>query len=102
MSALQNKLTVPAVAAVLRWVFDPETAVNIVDMGLVYGIALEEASVKIDLTYSTPACPLGEAIAQDIHNRMEEFFGAVEVQLNVVFDPEWHPEMMSKATHDSF
>lgn len=86
----------------LRWVFDPETAVNIVDMGLVYGITIQEASVTIDLTYSTPACPLGEAITEDINSRMKEFFGAVEVKLNVIFDPEWHPDMMSGAARDSF
>jgi metal-sulfur cluster biosynthetic enzyme len=87
--------TIPGIAIALQNVFDPETGFNIVDMGLLYGLEIKESAVSITLTYSSPACPLGEVIEQDIRTQLNEFFGVMDVQLHIVFEPKWSPEMMS-------
>jgi metal-sulfur cluster biosynthetic enzyme len=97
----KDPFNIPGVAMALRNVFDPETGFNIVDMGLVYGLEIDKNTVIITLTYSTPACPLGEVIEQDIRTQVNEFFGIKDIQLRVIFDPAWKPEMMSKVARDS-
>lgn len=87
---------IPGIAIALQNVFDPETGFNIVDMGLLYGLEIRESAVIITLTYSSPACPLGEVIEQDIRTQLNEFFGVTDIQLHVVFDPEWNSGMMSE------
>jgi len=93
--------TIPGIAIALRNVFDPETGFNIVDMGLLYGLEIENNAVIITLTYSSPACPLGEVIQQDIRTQINEFFGVTNIQLRIIFDPQWKPEMMSNAAKDA-
>jgi metal-sulfur cluster biosynthetic enzyme len=93
-------LTIPGVAIALRNVFDPETGFNIVDMGLLYGLEINNDAVTITLTYSSPACPLGAVIEKDIRIQLQEFLGITDVQLRIIFDPKWKPEMMSKVARD--
>ncbi|MDQ3109708.1 MAG: metal-sulfur cluster assembly factor [Bacteroidota bacterium] len=100
MKSAKKEITIPNIAAALRNVFDPEVGFNIVDMGLIYGLEIEEKSVKIKLTYSSPACPLGEVIEQDIRTQLNQFFGVTEIQLHIVFDPQWKPAMMSQVAKD--
>lgn len=89
-------------AAVLRNVFDPETGINIVDMGLVYGIALQNDTVVINLTYSTPACPMGAMIQQELIAQVNEECPELKVEIALTFDPPWNPAMISKVALDSF
>ncbi len=93
--------TIPGVAIALRNVFDPETGFNIVDMGLLYGLEIETTSVIVTLTYSSPACPLGEVIEEDIRIQLKEIFGVTDIQLRIIFEPKWNPEMMSKIARES-
>jgi metal-sulfur cluster biosynthetic enzyme len=95
MKKLKSELTAPNVAAALRWVFDPEMGYNIVDMGLLYGISISQDKLLLTVTFSTPACPLGEVIRQDIREQISGFFGEVYLEINVTFEPGWHPAMMS-------
>lgn len=87
----------------LREVIDPEAGVNIVDLGLVYGIGVTEDAVKIDLTMTSPACPLGDVIVEDVETVLKKSALAgrrIEVQL--VWDPPWEPAMMSEAARKHF
>lgn len=82
----------------LRVVYDPEIGVNIVDLGLVYNIEVQARDVSIDLTMTTPACPLHEVIIQNMRDVLAMAFpnlGRVDVQL--VWEPLWTPDMMSEA-----
>jgi metal-sulfur cluster biosynthetic enzyme len=79
-------------------VYDPEIGVNIVDLGLVYAVNIKEQDVFIDLTMTTPACPLHEVIIRNMKDVLARAFpdlGKVEVEL--VWEPQWTPEMMSEA-----
>lgn len=90
------------VRAALRNVYDPEIGLNIVDLGLVYGVDIDQAGkeVKIDMTLTTPACPAGPMIIEgaqqevlqlrDVHPQLED------VNINLVWTPFWNPSMMSE------
>ena len=77
----------------LREVIDPEIGINIVDLGLVYGLECEDGKVHARLSMTTPACPLGEQIVRDAEERL----GAVadDVSVELVWEPAWGPERMS-------
>lgn len=80
----------------LREVIDPELGINIVDLGLVYGIAIDGARVRIAMTMTTPACPLldylKELVLSAVTSRIPE---VQEVDIDVVWEPPWNPDMMS-------
>lgn len=82
----------------LQAVIDPEVGINIVDLGLVYGIGIVGRRVQITMTMTTPACPLSEQIKADINARLFERCPGVErVEVDIVWDPPWGPEKMSQA-----
>lgn len=90
------------VRAALKNVYDPEIGLNIVDLGLVYGVDVvdEGKNVRVDMTLTTPACPAGPMILEsaqkevlalrDIHPQLEN------AQINLVWTPFWNPSMMSE------
>jgi metal-sulfur cluster biosynthetic enzyme len=87
------------VTDILRMVIDPELTVNIVDLGLVYGIRCDEplTRIDIDLTFSTPGCPLGDVIVEDIYYRLQAQYPEADINIHVVWDPPWSPERMTEA-----
>jgi metal-sulfur cluster biosynthetic enzyme len=76
----------------LRKVKDPELNLNIVDLGLVYDIAVDEGDVQIDMTLTSPGCPAGPQIMGDIERAVKALPGVTNVNLNLVWDPFWTPE----------
>jgi metal-sulfur cluster biosynthetic enzyme len=83
------------VLAALREVIDPEVGVNIVDMGLVIGIAASAHRIEVALTMTSPACPLGEGIVEDAEDRLRALPGVEQVEVRLVWVPPWRPERMS-------
>lgn len=81
----------------LKEVYDPELGVNIVDLGLVYGIDWDEdrGHVHVDLTLTSPGCPLGPQIIRDIRRELQDLDELLEVDVDLVWRPLWHPSMMS-------
>ena len=80
----------------LRTVFDPEIGINIVDLGLVYGIEQSaEHAVKINFTLTTPACPVGPMIMAQIEQAASTVEGVDEVETEIVFSPPWDPREMA-------
>ena len=81
----------------LKQVIDPEIFENIVDLGLVYGIdILPERQVKVTMTLTTPHCPMGPEIIENVQKVMTAE-GAASVDVNIVWEPMWTPEMMTPA-----
>ncbi len=81
----------------LHHVIDPEIGINIVDLGLVYGIDIHDRTVKLTLTMTTPACPLSEHIKQEAkHCVLGHCPGAATVETHLVWDPPWAAHMMSE------
>ncbi len=91
-------MTEEAVLDILRKVIDPEIGVNVVDLGLVYGVNIEGNRLQVDMTMTTAACPLGAYIVDQAEMLLRQFFpDAEEVTVNLVWSPPWSPEMMSDA-----
>ncbi|MCB0206576.1 MAG: metal-sulfur cluster assembly factor [Anaerolineae bacterium] len=83
--------------AIRASVIDPEIGLNIVDLGLIYGVEVEESSILIDMTLTSPGCPAGPQIIYDVKNTVKRKFPeANEVAVNIVWQPFWSPEMMSE------
>lgn len=81
----------------LKTVFDPEIPVNIYDLGLIYNIDLSAEGVcTIDMTLTAPSCPAGDFLVEDIRQKVGSVEGVKEVQVNIVFEPEWNKDMMSE------
>ncbi len=87
----------------LRGVFDPEIPVNIVDLGLIYNLNIEEGdaddtwNVRVDMTLTAPGCGMGPVIAQDAKMKIETVPGVSEATVEIVWDPPWHQDMISEA-----
>jgi len=80
----------------MRQVIDPEIGCNVVDLGLVYGIAIAGAKVRLQMTLTTPGCPMSESIAQGAQWALLGIDGVEEAVVELVWDPPWHPSMMTE------
>ena len=90
------------VREILRQVIDPEVGVNIVDLGLVYRIDSNAAGVRVEMTMTSPACPLGEMIVDEARAVLAAGFpGSGEPDISLVWNPPWEPSMMSERAKES-
>jgi metal-sulfur cluster biosynthetic enzyme len=76
----------------LRRVKDPEINLNIVDLGLIYDIAVEGENVSIDMSLTSPGCPAGAQIMQDAEEQLKSLPGVGAVAVNLVWSPPWTPD----------
>jgi probable FeS assembly SUF system protein SufT len=86
----------------LKTVYDPEIPVNIVDLGLVYSCAISDPGpegkrIDIKMSMTAPGCGMGNVIKGDVENKLSRLPGVKEIHVEVVFDPPWHPGLMSEA-----
>ena len=88
--------TAGEVRAVLREVMDPELGVNVVDLGLIYGVRVEGQQILVEMTLTTPSCPLAAALPAQVEQVLREKFADHEVEVALVWEPHWTPEMMSE------
>ena len=87
-------VSVDQVKLALRRVKDPDLNLNIVDLGLVYDVAVEGAKVKVDMTLTSPACPSGPELMGNADKEVRAIPGVEDVQVNLVWAPFWTPEKM--------
>jgi metal-sulfur cluster biosynthetic enzyme len=87
----------------LSRVMDPEAGMNIVDLGLVYGIDVSPAGVQVLLTMTSAACPMAEMIVDDVHGQLAAALPAdTPVHVELVWDPPWTPDRMSEVARSMF
>ncbi len=84
----------------LRECFDPELEVNIIDLGLVYGVHIEGSQVHVLMTLTTPGCPLDSYFTKDITAKLKSVKGISDVTVELTFDPPWNPARMSDQSKD--
>jgi metal-sulfur cluster biosynthetic enzyme len=77
-------------------VIDPEIGVNVVDLGLVYEIGMNDGTAEITMTLTTPACPLGPYLDSEVRGAVQDVPGVNDVKVNLVWTPAWDPSMMSE------
>lgn len=80
----------------LREVLDPELSYNIVDLGLVYDLKVQDNTVKILMTLTYPGCPLGALVRDLVTNKLKELKGIKKIDLKLTFTPPWNPSLMSE------
>lgn len=85
------------IRAALREVIDPEVGVNVIDLGLVYGLEVDGEDVRVQLTMTSPACPLGAHLRAEAEAAIRRRYpAAATVTITLVWDPPWSPERMSE------
>jgi len=86
----------PAVVAALERVVDPEVALNIVDVGLVYGVVVQGDRVDVNVTMTSAACPVTDTIIEDIEFQLDQDMpSGLFIHVELVWEPPWTPERMS-------
>lgn len=80
----------------LSSVYDPEIPVNIVDLGLIYDVALNGSAVQIEMTLTAPGCGMGPVLVAEVEERVRSAPGITDVTVELVFDPPWSRAMMSE------
>jgi FeS assembly SUF system protein len=82
----------------LKTVYDPEIPVDIYELGLIYGVKIDESgATSIRMTLTTPMCPAAEELPPEVESKARSVEGVTSVTLDLVWDPPWSPEMMSEA-----
>jgi FeS assembly SUF system protein len=85
------------IVKMLKTVYDPEIPVNIYDLGLIYGVDIDdEKNVVITMTLTAPACPAADYIMEDVKMRIESITDVKCTEVKIVFEPEWHQGLMSE------
>jgi len=81
----------------LKTVYDPEIPVDIYNLGLIYGIDLDdEGNLTVTMTLTAPSCPAAEFLVEDARIKLESIEGVKNVDVQIVFEPEWTKDMMSE------
>lgn len=85
------------IIAALKEIYDPEIPVDIFELGLIYEVKIKkDGFVEVDMTLTSPNCPVAESLPVDVKNKVEEVEGVTEAKVNIVFDPPWDKDMMSE------
>ena len=94
------QLDEPLILETLRQVVDPEIDCNIVDLGLIYSARIDGRKVTIQMTLTTPGCPMHESIAWGVKNALLNLEAVEEAEVEIVWDPPWNPAMMTDYGRD--
>ncbi len=85
------------IIASLKEIYDPEIPVDIFELGLIYEVKIkEDGEVEIEMTLTSPNCPVAESLPVDVKNKIELLDEVKECKVNIVFDPPWDKDMMSE------
>lgn len=79
----------------LKGIYDPEIPVNIYDLGLIYGVEVNEGHAVITMTLTTPHCPVAESMPGEVEMQVSSVPGIADAEVNLVWDPPWDPGKMS-------
>ena len=98
ISTIEAKLIEGQVTEALRTCYDPEIPVNIYELGLIYDVRVAlDGGVLITMTLTSPSCPAAQSLPREIEMKVKGIQGVNAVKVNVVWDPQWNPSMMSEA-----
>ena len=95
------EVTEESVLEVLSGVYDPEIPIDIVNLGLIYGVDIEDGNVHIKMTMTAPGCPSSAEIAAESRILIEELPGVKSATIEIVWDPPWDPSRMSEDARQS-
>ena len=78
-------------------VYDPELAVNLVDLGLIYRLDVKDGEIQVEMTLTTPGCPMSDTMPEAVERALLLIPGVSRVSVDLVWEPRWEPEMMSES-----
>ena len=101
VAAVSGEFSEQAVWAALKTCFDPEIPVNLVDLGLIYDLAVETSpigghTVEVKMTLTAPGCGMGPVIAEDAREKIARLPTVESAKVHIVWDPQWTPQMISE------
>lgn len=97
MSASVSNPSEQDVIDIVKTIFDPEIPVDIYELGLIYEISINESGfIHIDMTLTSPNCPVAESLPKDVENKVASLDGAEGCKVTIVFEPTWTQDMMSE------
>jgi len=79
----------------LGYVDDPELAIDLVNLGLIYDLRVEEGDVRVEMSLTTPGCPLSDSMPAAVERALAAIPGVGKIEVNLVWEPRWEPERMS-------
>ena len=98
LDSLNAKATEALIVEVLKTIYDPELPVSIYDLGLIYSVNVDADGVAvIEMTLTTPACPVAETLPPEVKQKVESLDGVTEARVDLVWEPPWTPDRMSDA-----
>ncbi len=86
----------------LKTVYDPEFPISVVDLGLIYDVKADKDSVRVKMTLTNPGCPMSGMIVDMVKRKVESLKGVKIASVELVFEPPWTPERMSKEARKKF
>jgi metal-sulfur cluster biosynthetic enzyme len=93
---LRRMASVDEVTDALRDVIDPELGLDFVELGLIYDVEVDDGTVRVTYTLTSPGCPIGPQVSEQIEEFVSELDGVQEVEPTMTFSPPWTPERMSE------
>ncbi len=84
------------IVEVLKTIYDPEIPVDVYELGLIYEVKVTGSDVEIDMTLTSPNCPVAESLPKEVQDKVAAIEGITSAKVNVVFDPPWDKDMMSE------
>lgn len=96
MAEATTRPTLDEINEVLRTVEDPELRMPIMDLGLVYGVEIDDQGmITVDMTLTSPACPVGPMLQGMIYHKLSQLEGVEDVEVNLIWNPPWDPKTMA-------
>lgn len=96
MATTIDPLTPASVIGHLRWIIDPELGLDIVTLGLIYSITIDDGTIRVAMTLTVRGCPLHDVLADAIHDALHWLGGVEHVELDLIWEPPWHPAMIDR------
>ena len=98
LSSIEKDLIKAQVVDVIKTCYDPEIPVNIYELGLIYGVDVDDQGmVTVRMTLTTPYCPAAQSLPPEVKERVLQVSGVKDANVEVVWDPPWNPSMMTEA-----
>lgn len=89
-------VTTDAITSCLENVIDPELGINVVDLGLIYNIHINGNKISVDMTLTTPGCPMAGVLAGSVEQAVRQAFEGADVEVSLIWDPPWTPDRLSE------
>jgi len=102
LSKIEREVLINQIASEIQTIYDPEIPINIFDLGLIYGISVNElGKVLVEMTLTTPNCPAAEILPSQVQEKAREVEGVNECLIKLTFDPPWSSDKMTEHGKDS-